>query len=38
MGEVYKSRDTCLDGIVAIKISKEQFSERFQREAQAVAA
>jgi serine/threonine protein kinase len=38
MGEVYRARDTRLDRIVAIKISKEQFSERFEREARAVAA
>ena len=38
MGEVYKARDTRLDRIVAIKISKEQFDERFEREARAVAA
>src|SRR5437867_11853701 len=38
MGEVYKARDTRLDRIVAIKVSKEQFSERFEREARAVAA
>ncbi|MDQ6706225.1 MAG: protein kinase, partial [Acidobacteriota bacterium] len=38
MGEVYKARDTRLDRIVAVKISKEQFSERFEREAQAIAA
>jgi serine/threonine-protein kinase len=37
MGEVYKARDTRLDRIVAIKIAKEQFSERFEREARAVA-
>jgi serine/threonine-protein kinase len=37
MGEVYKARDTRLDRIVAIKIVKEQFSERFEREARAVA-
>jgi serine/threonine protein kinase len=29
MGEVYKARDTRLDRVVAIKVSKEQFSERF---------
>ena len=34
MGEVYRARDTRLDRIVAIKTSKQQFSERFEREAQ----
>jgi Tol biopolymer transport system component len=38
MGEVWKARDTRLDREIAIKISKEQFGERFQREARAVAA
>jgi len=38
MGEVYKARDTRLDRIVAIKVSKTEFSERFEREARAVAA
>jgi serine/threonine protein kinase len=38
MGEVYKARDTRLDRIVAIKLSKIEFSERFEREARAVAA
>src|ERR1041385_3868018 len=38
MGEVYKGRDTRLDRIVAVKVSQEQFSERFQREARAIAA
>ena len=38
MGEVWKARDTRLDRIVAIKVSKEKFSERFEREARAVAA
>lgn len=38
MGEVYKARDTRLDRIVAIKVSKAQFSDRFEREAHAVAA
>src|SRR2546422_7803667 len=37
MGEVWKARDTRLDRIVAIKVSKEQFSERFEREAHAIA-
>ncbi len=38
MGEVYKARDTRLNRIVAIKISKERLSDRFEREARAVAA
>src|ERR1700746_2951 len=38
MGEVYKARDTRLNRAVAIKVSNEQFSERFEREAHAVAA
>jgi Tol biopolymer transport system component len=38
MGEVYKARDTRLNRTVAIKVSIEQFSERFEREAHAVAA
>src|SRR5579864_4632845 len=38
MGEVYKARDTRLDRIVAVKVSREQFSERFEREARTVAA
>ena len=38
MGEVYKARDTRLERSVAIKVSKDQFSERFEREARAVAA
>src|ERR1700686_4979210 len=38
MGEVYKARDTRLDRVVAIKVSNEKFSERFEREARAVAA
>src|SRR6266852_3729526 len=38
MGKVYKARDTRLDRIVAIKVSNEKFSERFEREARAVAA
>src|SRR5262245_43091343 len=38
MGEVYKARDTRLDRTVAIKICAEQFSDRFEREARAVAA
>jgi serine/threonine protein kinase/Tol biopolymer transport system component len=38
MGEVWKARDTRLDRIVAIKVSKQEFTERFEREARAVAA
>ncbi len=38
MGEVWKARDTRLNRTVAIKISKQKFSDRFEREAHAVAA
>ena len=38
MGDVYKARDTRLDRIVAVKVANEHFSERFEREARAVAA
>jgi serine/threonine protein kinase/Tol biopolymer transport system component len=38
MGEAYKARDARLNRTVAIKVSNEQFSERFEREAHAVAA
>jgi len=38
MGKVYKAADTRLDRVVAIKVSKSQFSGRFQREARAIAA
>src|SRR5215467_12958981 len=38
MGEVYKARDTRLNRTVALKVAREQFSERFHREAEAVAA
>src|SRR5713101_4133043 len=37
MGEVYKARDTRLDRIVAVKVSKTEFSERFEREARMIA-
>src|SRR5713101_6513617 len=38
MGEVYRARDTRLGRYVAIKVSAEHFSSRFEREAQAIAA
>ena len=38
MGEVYKAKDTRLDRVVALKVSKIEFSEHFEREARAVAA
>jgi serine/threonine protein kinase len=37
MGEVYKARDGRLDRIVALKVSKAEFTERFAREARTVA-
>jgi predicted Ser/Thr protein kinase len=37
MGEVWKARDSRLNRPVAIKFSQEQFSERFEREAKAIA-
>src|SRR5713226_4499631 len=38
MGEVYRAVDTRLKRTVAIKVAKEKFSDRFQREARAIAA
>ena len=38
MGEVYKATDTRLRREVAVKVSAERFSDRFEREARAVAA
>jgi len=38
IGEVWKARDTRLNRFVAIKSSHRRFSERFHREAQAIAA
>jgi serine/threonine protein kinase len=38
MGTVYKARDTRIGRTVAIKISSAQFSQRFEREARAIAA
>jgi serine/threonine protein kinase len=38
MGEVWKARDTRLDRTVAIKTSRVEFNDRFEREARAVSA
>src|SRR6476661_4844283 len=38
MGEVWKARDTRLGRAVAIKVSKTEFSRRFEHEARAIAA
>src|ERR1700674_2996487 len=38
MGEVYRAKDPRLNRDVAIKVSSSQFSERFEREAKAIAA
>jgi serine/threonine protein kinase len=38
MGEVYRARDPRLGRDVAVKLSAAQFSERFEREARAIAA
>src|SRR5947207_15045189 len=38
MGQVFKARDTRLDRIVALKVSHAEFSDRFAREARAIAA
>ena len=38
MGEVYKARDTRLNRIVAIKLCPHRFTDRFEREARAIAA
>src|SRR5947199_3152297 len=37
MGEVYRARDTRLARTVAIKVCRERFSDRFQREARTIA-
>ncbi len=38
MGEVWKARDAQLDRDVALKVSKSEFTARFDREARAIAA
>src|SRR5713101_855044 len=38
MGEVYRAVDTRLKRTVAIKVAKQDFGERFEREARAIAA
>jgi serine/threonine protein kinase len=38
MGEVFRAHDTRLDRDVAIKVSTERFSRRFEREARAISA
>ena len=38
MGEVYRVRDTRLNRDVAIKVTQTQFSDRFEREARAIAS
>src|SRR6202050_829948 len=38
MGEVYRAHDTRLRRDVAIKVSAERFSERFETEARAIAS
>jgi eukaryotic-like serine/threonine-protein kinase len=38
MGEVYRARDTRLNRDVAVKVSAERFSDRFEREAHSIAA
>jgi serine/threonine protein kinase len=38
MGQVYRAQDSRLNRNVAIKVSSEQFSERFESEAKAIAA
>src|ERR1043166_7211115 len=38
MGQVYRARDPRVGRDVAVKVSSQRFSERFEREARAIAA
>ncbi len=38
MGEVYRAKDTRLGSEVAVKVSAERFSERFEREARLISS
>jgi len=38
MGEVYRAHDKRLHCVVAIKVSAERFSERFETQARAIAS
>ncbi len=38
MGEVYKAHDTRLNRTVAVKVSNQRFSDRFEREARSIAS
>ncbi len=38
MGPVYKARDTRMERIIAVKVSKAEFGQRFEREARAVGS
>ena len=38
MGEIYRARDTRLNRTVAMKVSNQEFSERFESEARAIAS
>jgi serine/threonine-protein kinase len=38
MGEVYRATDTRLNRVIAVKVCRTQFTQRFEREAKAIAA